>query len=881
MQGWRSCATSCRLRVWVHDWAAAALVAQNWCRSPTQHFFILPSLSYPSPQVGRIQCSLQAAKSMLNLEASDAMPGVDVGARIAVPADPLAPPNQPSLIYRGMTNVKGKGPMSTYWVDSGPPEPITAAESGATAGSTSSLAHADSFTGMLPDLRRSFRRPPPAAAAAGEAVVRDLSTYDSAAASHQGMLTRVGSVSHQRALTRVGSVSHQGALTRVGSVSHQGALTRVGSVSHQGALTRVGSVSLGPSPLTRVGSAIMTSIGVWSPPVATESSANVPGAVRAGVSTQNSSGGAGAELRRRRTLVSHHSVREMRENAGAVYIHNATRDLCRKASADQWTVQNMRRSRASVAPAPPPSAESSLEVVTGPARYAAPAPTGETDLSGGDAAASTVYSGGLRRGRSRRFSNPDTPGVVSDATGDGTGGGGGARGGSMVYGGAATPQSVVQRMQLRASRRIIEAELGSAVDAMPPPDASVDSGVASPQRDLPRVSSRERARSIDATARAGGSVRLTARSGQESEMATNPAPRPALPSDGSSTHDASSGQSPPVVASQDLPITGSAAVSESSSRGAVLPNGLARVPRASAASTSVLNLCFDDPVAERRARQGLFEHTVSGIRVVATIWGVSWLALLAMMLGSGADNNGINGARPHTGTGAILAVLTICSCVAGFAWWLSRSRASSLLVISAANASAVLGCVAINAAAIYFSTGPGPAIVVTLASAFVAGASTSPGAGPFEGHHFLCIGVVAMLQGVAHMRLPYMHTIAVCCTAVLSVICIAVPQMSSQGSSLPSPVTGTAIFAVVIAVSVNACHAVIAAYAWEARCRNHLLLTAAAETAEADAMRLLTNLMPPSVVADIVAERQTVPVLATNVVVLVSWLYWVCGVGAQ
>jgi len=194
-------------------------------------------------------------------------------------------------------------------------------------------------------------------------------------------------------------------------------------------------------------------------------------------------------------------------------------------------------------------------------------------------------------------------------------------------------------------------------------------------------------------------------------------------------------------------------------------------------------------------------------------------------------------------------------------------------VISAANASAALGCIAVFIAAMYFATGPGPAIVVPRASAFLAGSSMSPGAGPFEGHLFLCIGVVAILQGVAHLRLPYVHTIVVCCSAVVCVICIAVPQMVSQGGGLPSPVTGTATFAVVVVVSVNACLVVVAAYAWEARCRNHLLLTAAAETAESDAMRLLTNLMPPSVVADIVAERQTVPVLARNVVVLVSCLF--------
>ena len=47
-------------------------------------------------------------------------------------------------------------------------------------------------------------------------------------------------------------------------------------------------------------------------------------------------------------------------------------------------------------------------------------------------------------------------------------------------------------------------------------------------------------------------------------------------------------------------------------------------------------------------------------------------------------------------------------------------------------------------------------------------------------------------------------------------------------------------------------------------------MTAAAETAEADAMRLLTNLMPPSIVADIKAGRQPVPTLASNVVILVS-----------
>ena len=171
---------------------------------------------------------------------------------------------------------------------------------------------------------------------------------------------------------------------------------------------------------------------------------------------------------------------------------------------------------------------------------------------------------------------------------------------------------------------------------------------------------------------------------------------------------------------------------------------------------------------------------------------------------------------------------------------------------------------------IFIATGPGPALLFPVASAFVSGVSNEPSAGPFEGHLLLCFFVTVYIQGVAHMRPPPAHALALAIVILLLAVFLAVPQTVSYNRDLPSAVTGTCAFSIALMLSVNAFLLVASSYTWDSRCRELLLTTTAARAAEADAVRLLTNLMPPSIVDDIKSGHRSKPVLASNVVILVS-----------
>jgi len=71
--------------------------------------------------------------------------------------------------------------------------------------------------------------------------------------------------------------------------------------------------------------------------------------------------------------------------------------------------------------------------------------------------------------------------------------------------------------------------------------------------------------------------------------------------------------------------------------------------------------------------------------------------------------------------------------------------------------------------------------------------------------------------------------------------------MATRGADLylPSAVSGTCVLGWIVAVILNSLSAAAASYRWELHCRSEVLLEIAAEAAEHDATRLLTNLMPP------------------------------------
>jgi len=69
------------------------------------------------PQSGRVQASAAAARCILSLGPTDALPTVSEGKRLPLLNQSHSFLSELFLAYRGMTAVKGKGDVPTYWVE--------------------------------------------------------------------------------------------------------------------------------------------------------------------------------------------------------------------------------------------------------------------------------------------------------------------------------------------------------------------------------------------------------------------------------------------------------------------------------------------------------------------------------------------------------------------------------------------------------------------------------------------------------------------------------------------------------------------------------------------------------------------------------------------
>jgi hypothetical protein len=177
--------------------------------------------------------------------------------------------------------------------------------------------------------------------------------------------------------------------------------------------------------------------------------------------------------------------------------------------------------------------------------------------------------------------------------------------------------------------------------------------------------------------------------------------------------------------------------------------------------------------------------------------------------------------------------------------------------------------VVIYALILWFVVGPGPVRLAQYSSAWGAGVSTDPEAGPFDGHLLLSLALIAQIQTLRHMRLPFVLTMVVLVVFVIMTVCVAPPVMQAAAPTVPASFVRGNVFAFLLGVLVNALTAAVSSYSWELRCRAQLLTVAASSAAERDSKLLLCNLMPPSVVTAITSGQQVVPVCANNVVILV------------
>lgn len=282
-----------------------------------------------------------------------------------------------------------------------------------------------------------------------------------------------------------------------------------------------------------------------------------------------------------------------------------------------------------------------------------------------------------------------------------------------------------------------------------------------------------------------------------------------------------------------------------------------------------LLLRFENHETEKRAARELFVHSLKGTTSALCVWLVCFITVL--LLSSFLPGLGIN----HTAfSNALILPLAFTAVFGGASvavqlFWLGDLSHAARRML---NRGMLVGSVVFVAALVWFCVGPGPSILLPRASAAFAGVSSDSGASPFEGQILLSLMIVAFLQCTAHMRLRVAHV------ALIGAICVALTlgfaaSSITRSSGWPDNVVGLGVWAIFIAVSSNALTATMAAFAWEARCRTQVLMAAAARAAESEATELLKNLLPPTVVADNKAGRLTKPVLAHDVVILVSGRY--------
>jgi hypothetical protein len=175
---------------------------------------------------------------------------------------------------------------------------------------------------------------------------------------------------------------------------------------------------------------------------------------------------------------------------------------------------------------------------------------------------------------------------------------------------------------------------------------------------------------------------------------------------------------------------------------------------------------------------------------------------------------------------------------------------------------------------LWFVFGPGISkFSAQTSSAWGAGASTDPEAGPFDGTLLLSLLIIVQLQITYYMRLPFLYTTFVVFVCTVVAACVAPPLMQASEPALPVIIIRSNVFAFMFGIVFNALAAAFASFSWELRCRAQLLTVTAASAAERDSQRLLCNLMPPSVVATLTSGREVTPVSVHNVVILVRVLW--------
>lgn len=292
-------------------------------------------------------------------------------------------------------------------------------------------------------------------------------------------------------------------------------------------------------------------------------------------------------------------------------------------------------------------------------------------------------------------------------------------------------------------------------------------------------------------------------------------------------------------------------------------------------SVSQLWSGFEDDDTELAAQRALFLHVLTTTASVYPLWIMSWVVVVA-----GYATLSVNTVNAIRCVGFTLLPLGLFFALAITArimcWKYGVSVRWSPTAMRVALWSLTCIHVCILGVILWVASGPETvALLVPAASAAGSEPTTSldsTSQGPFEGQLLTAVVAIAYVQHVAHSRLPFLHTCMFAAATLMVSLCLVVPRLVLQvtGGALPSSVIGSSVFAIFLGLAGNALTIIVSAFVWEGRCRTQLLSTSATSAARAAATSLLNNLMPPSIVADMVAGREVRPALARNVVILVS-----------
>lgn len=288
---------------------------------------------------------------------------------------------------------------------------------------------------------------------------------------------------------------------------------------------------------------------------------------------------------------------------------------------------------------------------------------------------------------------------------------------------------------------------------------------------------------------------------------------------------------------------------------------------------------FEDVETERAAQRALFLHVLTAMASAYPLWIVAWIVVVV-----GYATLSVNTARAIRCVGYTLVPLGSFFALAVTArivrwnfrdstWWSPTAMRIALWSLTCTHV-CIVGLI------LWVASGPETAAMfVPAASAASLEPPTVPDYqlhGPFEGQLLCSLVAVGYVQQVAHSRLPFLHTCAFSAATLLLTLCMVVPRLVLTGGTLPPSAVGSSAFAIFLGLAANFLTSVVSAFVWEGRCRTQLLSASATTATQAAATSLLNNLMPPSVVADMVAGREVRPALARNVVVLVSLKLKLC-----